>query len=414
MIEKDELPTNWNLKTLGEIAEFQNGNDFSKSQWEEEGKPIIRIQNLTGTGDSYNYFSGEVDNRYKVEKGDILFAWSGTIDAFRWYGEDAWLNQHIYKVTQSQDVTEDYLYNLLKHSARILERKKVGSGLQHIRKSHVEELDVPVPPLDEQERIVEAVEERLERVERLEKSVENVGRLADEYQDSFTISLFAGLDNLRDNVDIQNLSDSIPDEWEMKNFGEVIQSSLYGCNPETGEDIDGVPYLRISDIREDGGLKYSELPEKAKFEDDSGAEKYSLNNGDIVIARTGGRLCGKSYVYEPRHGDMVYASYLIRFKLNTNKVAKEYIKAYLQSPIYWRQVWSGKKPSTSTRQNINAGEIKSFKIPVPPIEKQQDIVNSLRETDYSSIQRASDDLSHLFNEYRESVLASAFGGKIDY
>lgn len=68
---EEEVPPNWEIKELGEIADFQNGNDFSKDQWEEDGRPIIRIQNLTGTGDSFNYYSGDVHERYRVETGDI-------------------------------------------------------------------------------------------------------------------------------------------------------------------------------------------------------------------------------------------------------------------------------------------------------------------------------------------------------
>jgi type I restriction enzyme S subunit len=180
--EEGDVPEDWEITTLGDIAHFQNGNDFSKSQWENKGRPIIRIQNLTGTGDSFNYFSGDIHNRYSVEKGNILFSWSGTIDAFRWSGGDAWLNQHIYRVDANDSVEDDYMYYLLKRSAEILEKEKVGGTLQHIRKGDVTGLQVPLPPKEEQREMVE----RLESIDFsiLEKSVTDTTALLKEYRDS--------------------------------------------------------------------------------------------------------------------------------------------------------------------------------------------------------------------------------------
>jgi len=188
---KNDIPEDWEITTLGDMAHFQNGNGFSKSQWEDEGKPIIRIQNLTGTGDSYNYFSGEVHSRYAVENGDILFSWSGTIDAYRWTGGDAWLNQHIYRVDVEESVNEDYMFHLLKRSAEILEKKKVGGTLQHIRKGDVTGLQVPLPPKSEQREIVE----KLESIDfsLLEKSISDTTELLDEYRNSVLLHTFQGM-----------------------------------------------------------------------------------------------------------------------------------------------------------------------------------------------------------------------------
>jgi len=179
---EEEVPPSWEIKTLGEIADFQNGNDFSKDQWEDEGLPIIRIQNLTGTGDSYNYFSGEVHDRYRVENGDILFSWSGTIDAFKWSGDDAWLNQHIYRVDYSEEVQKDYIFHLLKRSASILEKKKIGGTLQHIRKGDVTGLEVPIPPLEEQDEIVDRIENI--NLNRVSRAVQDIHELLEEYRNS--------------------------------------------------------------------------------------------------------------------------------------------------------------------------------------------------------------------------------------
>lgn len=419
MISQEDIPKHWKIKKANQVGEVVTGGtpDTNTDEYWGGDIPWLRVSDLGGglfVSDSEDMITKEGLHEGScslLKQGSVVIATRATIGKVAIAGTKLATNQGFKSIEPSDKINNKFLAYYLMSISDYLQSLGKGATFDEVNKTQIENLDVPVPPLDEQEHIVEVVEERLERVERLEKSVENVGRLADEYQDSFTVSLLAGLDNLNDNVDIQSLGDLIPDNWEMKTFGEVIQSSLYGCNPETGEDIDGVPYLRISDIREDGGLKYRQLPEKARFEKDSDREKYSLEDGDIVIARSGAS-CGQSYVYQEEHGRMVYASYLIRFKLNQEIVKKDYIRAYLSSPIYWEQVNSSEKGAA--QNNINAGSIKSFKIPVPPLETQQEIISSLREIDYSSIQRASNDLGDLFEEYRNSVLRNAFQGQINH
>jgi type I restriction enzyme S subunit len=63
------------MKPLKYLAEFINGEAFKPSEWSGEGTPIIRIQNLNG-GDDFNFYHGDVNPRYHVRKGDLLFGWS--------------------------------------------------------------------------------------------------------------------------------------------------------------------------------------------------------------------------------------------------------------------------------------------------------------------------------------------------
>lgn len=427
MIDVQNIPDWWGVKTVSDVCEYiQRGK---QPEYDDENGRIKIINQrciywdglrLENTRKLDKESEGDWQEYRYLQYGDVLVNSTGVGTLGRvqiWDVEsddDYVVDGHVTILRSNKKVIPEYLYNFLSSPLgqnQIERYTKGATGQTELYKKHITDIELPLPPLDEQERIMEAVDRRLERVESLKKSVDNVGRLVDEYQDSLTVSLFAGLENLNHSVEIKNLDESIPIDWEMKTFDDVIQSSLYGCNPETGKDIEGVPYLRISDIREDGGLKYIELPEKARFEKDSDRKKYTLDDGDIVIARSGAS-CGQSYVYQEEHAEMVYASYLIRFKLNQDLVKKNYIREYLRSPIYWEQVTSAEKGAA--QNNINAGSIKNFNLPVPPIEKQQDIVSSLREIDYSNVQRASNDLEALFDEYRNSVLRNAFQGDINY
>lgn len=406
MIKKDNLPEGWKIKKLGNIAKFQNGNDFSKSQWEEEGRPIIRIQNLTGTGDSYNYYSGEVDDRYSVEKGDILFAWSGTIDAFKWYGEDAWLNQHIYKVIPNQEITRDYLYNLLKNSAKRLEKKKVGSGLQHIRKSHVEELDVSVPPLDEQERIVEAVEERLERVERLEKSVENISILSDEYQDSYLAYLITGgSEDAVENLGHKLTADDLPSGWKIKSVSEVV-SAKNGGTPKRSEDKywgGDIEWLSSGEIK---GKYTNSAKESINQYAIDGSSAKLFPEDSVLVAMYGSGTRGRSTIIT----DEMSGNQAICCLIPKEEILSEYL-LYFYKSIEDRLA---SKARGATQRNLNQSMVINEKIPVPPIKEQKDIIENIEKYDFNKIKKSSSLLSNHFAEYRDSVLAHAFRGDINY
>lgn len=151
------LPVNWAASTLGELGDYVNGRGFAKSEWSAQGRPIIRIQDLTGTGDRPNYFEGAIDDKYVVQPGDLLVSWAATLGAFIWRGPEGVLNQHIFKVRSFIDQT--FHYYLIQAVLQDLYRQTHGSGMVHITRGKFDATPVGLPPLSEQQRIVAAIEE---------------------------------------------------------------------------------------------------------------------------------------------------------------------------------------------------------------------------------------------------------------
>lgn len=83
-------------KTLGDVATYINGRAFKPQEWETSGRPIIRIQNLTNSTQECNRTTKQFEEKYRISDGDLLFAWSASLGAHIWHGEDGWLNQHIF------------------------------------------------------------------------------------------------------------------------------------------------------------------------------------------------------------------------------------------------------------------------------------------------------------------------------
>ena len=97
------LPAGWRRTDLGSLGLYINGRGFKKSEWRDHGRPIIRIQNLTGSGEAFNHFDGEADERYIARPGDLLVSWAATLGAYIWNGPEAVVNQHIFKVDSNID-----------------------------------------------------------------------------------------------------------------------------------------------------------------------------------------------------------------------------------------------------------------------------------------------------------------------
>jgi len=412
MIDKDfwNVPEDWNLEKFEDIVTTTSGKPFKSDRFTNEDggskTPVIRIRDIHNTT-TEAYTDEKFTDKYEVQPGDLLVGMDGDFEAAFWKGPKAALNQRVLKIDSIDGLLIGYLKYWFDIILPAIHDRVPKATVKHLSvNKHLNPSYVPVPPLEEQKLIVEEIETKLGTTDTLSRSVSRITELTQEYEDSYLMFLFQGKQDLDSDVagNIPSEQD-IPDTWELKTVGDVTKSSLYGCNPKTGEDIDGVPYLRISDVHENGGLKYLELPEKAGFDNKEEQEKYTLSEGDFVIARSGASS-GQSYVYNTEHGEMVYASYLIRFTLDQNCIIKEYIREYLKSPIYWNQVESAKKGAA--QNNINAGDIKSFVIPIPPIDEQKRIVEKLSEIDIERVKRAVGDVENLFQEYRQSVLLHAF------
>jgi type I restriction enzyme, S subunit len=88
-----DLPPGWTQTTLGQIGRYLNGRAFKKSEWSRSGRPIVRIQNLTGSSAVFNYFDGPLEERYIARPGDLLVSWAATLGAYIWQGPEAAVNQ---------------------------------------------------------------------------------------------------------------------------------------------------------------------------------------------------------------------------------------------------------------------------------------------------------------------------------
>ncbi len=177
------VPGHWVMVAAGDLAHLINGRAFKSTDWKMSGLPIIRIQNLNNPHAAFNYFQGEAADGHRVKRGDMLLSWSGTpgtsFGAFIWKGGDSVLNQHIFKVAiYSYRISKEYLQMTINASLdALIGSARGGVGLKHVTKGQIESLQIPLPPLEEQKRIVAKVDELMRLFDRLEAQQQERAKL---------------------------------------------------------------------------------------------------------------------------------------------------------------------------------------------------------------------------------------------
>ena len=165
-------------------------------------------------------------------------------------------------------------------------------------------------------------------------------------------------------------------EWKTYTLKDLSKGKgEYGIGaPSIPFDKDKLTYLRITDINDDGTLNKSGLTSVDAVD----ASKYLLEKNDIVFARTGNST-GRSYFYDGSDGPLVYAGFLIRFRLDDSKVNPRILKYYTHSKPYYD--WVQSFDTGGTRGNINAKTYGDMPITLPPRHVQDRIVDILYSID---------------------------------
>ena len=184
--------------------------------------------------------------------------------------------------------------------------------------------------------------------------------------------------------------------WQRVKLGEICSTIDYGYTTSATNLNTGVKFLRITDIVPNminwDSVPYCEIDFDKK-------EKYLLEAGDIVIARTGATT-GYNKIIKHNDFQAVFASYLIRYKINSNLANPYFIFYHLQS-LAWKGFVEG-IIGGSAQPNANAKQFADFSFPLPPLGTQHKIAEILSSLDDKI------DLLHRQNKTLESLALTLF------
>lgn len=150
------IPKSWEVVKQAEVATFYNGRAYKLTEWKKEGTPVIRLQNLTGTGKNYYYSNLSLPEHQYCYKGDLLYMWSATFGPVWWFGDKAIFHYHIWKIEHdSKFLDKNFHYYLLDNVTTRMKNESHGSTMLHVTKGGMEKLLIQLPPLAEQQKIAE-------------------------------------------------------------------------------------------------------------------------------------------------------------------------------------------------------------------------------------------------------------------
>jgi type I restriction enzyme, S subunit len=262
---------------------------------------------------------------------------------------------------EHRQIDATYLTDLLlsPHVQTSIHARTNGATVAHLNMKDVRELELPpLPPRGEQRRvagILLAYDELIENCERRIRVLDEMARAL--YREWFVLFRYPGHEKTP-------LVDSplgrIPQEWNVATIGEVCADISYGYTTRAEVGSGGLKFLRITDIVPEL-IDWDGVP--GCSEDPVDAEKYLLKEGDIVVARTGATV-GYAKRLHRRHPKSVFASYLVRLRVNSATASDRMLGVLMQSPEY--KSFVKRNAGGAAQPNANAKVLTSMQFANPP------------------------------------------------
>jgi len=403
-----EVPENWVWVRLGAIAEIVTGGTPSKKHPEYYGGnfPFYKPSDLDQgrlTYDASEYLSEEGKNVSRIiPKNSTAVCCIGSIGKCGYLMCEGTTNQQINSAIPKINSLCLYYYLCTENFVQDLLSMASATTIAIVNKSKMESCAFPLPPLSEQQRIVERIEELLAKLDEAKERLQEVA-------DSFAVRKAAILHNAftGELTKQWRRENGVSDEsWEESNFGKFTVSQ-YGYTEKAHWEKVGPKFLRITDIQ-DNKVDWDEVPWCPI--DEAGMKQYAVQIGDIMIARTGATT-GKSYLICD-DVEAVFASFLIRLKVVDKNLDYNYLYGYMQSEDYWRQITDFS--SGIAQPGVNANKLKQIKFKCPSLPEQHEIVRLIDDllARERAAQQAAEQALASIDLMKKSILARAFRGEL--
>ncbi|MGV8863194.1 MAG: restriction endonuclease subunit S [Pseudomonas sp.] len=379
-----------NLVPFGSTCSLQNGRAFKPEEWSASGTPIVRIQNLNDETKLFNYCDFEVEKRFHVDSGDLLFSWSGTpgtsFGAFFWNRGKGFLNQHIFRVDVDEGhVNKNYLrYAINSKLDIIIDQAHGGVGLKHITKGKLEAVEIPLPPLPEQKRIAAI----LDKADAIRRKRQQAIQLADDFLRAVFLEMFGD--------PVTN-----PMGWKLLPFSTVGTLDRGKSRHRPRNDpalLDGAhPLIQTGEVANSRGY----------------IKEYSATYSDLGLAQSkkwdAGTLCITIAANIAKTGILTFPACfpdsVVGFIPNKN-VTVEFVQNWLG---FLQKNLEANAPQAA-QKNINLEILRGLLIPVPPIGEQERfsaVVTSILAVE-GKIASSSCELGRAF----DALCQKAFSGRL--
>jgi type I restriction enzyme S subunit len=380
----------WEIKKLGEVCKVIAGQSPEGKFYNSEGNGMPFYQGKKEYGEKYigepTTWTTKITK--EAEAGDILMSVRAPVGPVNFSTQKICIGRGLAAIRAGKNIDKEFLFNyLIKHESEI--EGNAGAVFNSINKTQIENLEIPLPPLPEQQRIVSILDECFSAIERSRNNAEQNLKNAKELFESY----------------LQGVFEKKGDGWEEKKLGDIAEIE-YGFTDKAKAQGD-FRYIRITDIDNEGLLSDKE---KVYISSNSDAVSFTLNDNDLLMARTGATFA-KVLLYEDIEPS-IFASYLIRIKFS-GKVDNKFYWYFSKSPNYWEQARLLSSGAAQPQFNGNALKQVVFTFP-KSIKAQQTIVRQLDalRTETQKLEAVYQKKIADLEELKKSILAKAFSGEL--
>ena len=409
LTELGEIPVEWDIQRLGEVAEIIMGQSPESKYYNEEGKGVPFFQGKTEFGEIYPIIKKWCTNPTKISKyNDVLVSVRAPVGDVNINNiKEACIGRGLAAIRQTRKSHYGYLFYVLKVNKSNLEKISQGSTFTAISSSDLQNLLIPLPPLPEQKKIAEILSTVDEQIEQTEQLIEKTKELKNGLMQRL---LTKGIGHTRFK---KTELGEIPEEWEVKRLIDIANESKnaisdgpFGSNLKISDYINDpqVPVLQGKNITTNKfvweDIRY------ISYEKANELERSIVKEGDILLTKIG--TVGCVAIIDNLRGfkKAVIPANLLKITPNNNKINKYF--------LYYILLFSSNRikelASQTAQPALSLKVIKPFKIQVPPLDEQEKIVNILLNIDNKIDHYES--RKHLLQQLKKGLMQKLLTGKI--
>ena len=340
------MKKDWEIKRLGDYCKIRTGKLDANAAC-ENGR--------------YPFFTCSVTplkiNSYSFDCECVLVAGNGDLNVKYYEGKfDAYQRTYIIESVDKTILDVHYLYSFLSSYIDELRKQSIGAIIKYIKLGNLTEAPIPVPPLEEQKRIVKILDEKFAQLESLKAASQtNLQNAKDLFQSQLT-KVFSNT------------------TWEKKRLGDcgTFKNGMNFAATDSGYTIRS---LGVGDFKDrysiDDTETLSEISLKA-----APSEDYLLHDGDIVFVRSNGNkeLVGRCVLVYPKDIPTTYSGFCIRFRKDFDLLDADFLLHFMKAESS-RKILNGKEGANIS--NLNQKILGDFEVPLPPLPEQKRIVKEL-------------------------------------
>lgn len=386
------LPDGWKWVKATDVFSIVYGKGLPTKKLLSEGYPVFGANGQIGF---YNEYMYEGRQALMSCRG----AYSGVMNLSSPYSFIT--NNSLVITGKNFNIDPEFIYFLFES----LDKSTLisGSAQPQVTIQSFDNFILPFPPLDKHGLIVKRVKSLFSKLDEAAEKVQTVIDSHEARKQAILHHAFSG--ELTKKWRGEN-GVSL-DSWTQETLGDYA-SVQYGFTEKASSEKVGPKFLRITDIQE-GAVDWSFVP-YCKISEENYLT-YKLNQGDIVIARTGATT-GKSYLIQDET-EAVFASYLIRVVVRKPHILNEkFLYLFFQSSSYWEQIED--LSSGIAQPGVNGSKLKTLILPIPSIKEQRKILSLLSPV-LQQVEKTSC-LAELIRDeidlVKKSLLNKAFRGEL--